>query len=80
MIIMPYLNSRWNPRSARRTRKPMQDNWAKAPKGRWLKCTYNRCGHEWQYFGGRNWAECPACHCTMKVAVAFKNFRLADKE
>ena len=78
--IVPYLNSRRNPRSARRARKPMQDNWAKIPRGRWLKCTYEKCGFEWMYFGGRSWAECPACHCTAKVAVALKNFRLAAHE
>src|SRR3712207_7852404 len=48
--------------------------------GRWLRCTYRKCGFEWQYFGGRNWAECPACHSTMKVAIAKRNYRLADKE
>jgi hypothetical protein len=53
----------------------MQENWQKAPRGRWLKCTYARCGYEWMYFGGHNWAECPACHTIMKVAVAQRNFR-----
>jgi hypothetical protein len=48
--------------------------------GRWLRCTYSKCGFEWQYFGGRNWAECPACHSAMKVATAKRNYRLADKE
>jgi hypothetical protein len=52
----------------------MQQDWVKAPIGRWLKCTYGRCGFEWEYFGGRNWAECPVCHTTVKVAVARRNF------
>ncbi len=53
----------------------MQGNWPKIPRGRWLKCTYGKCGFEWLYFGGRNWAECPACHSTVKVAVAQRNYR-----
>ena len=63
------------PRAARRARKPKQDNWLKIKRGRWLKCTYEKCGYSWQYFGGHNWAECPACHTTIKVAVALKNYR-----
>jgi hypothetical protein len=77
---LPYLRSNGKPRSARRVRKPLQDNWHKTPIGKWLRCTYKKCGFEWQYFGGRNWAECPACHTTMKVAIAKRNYRLADKE
>jgi hypothetical protein len=78
---LPYLGSKGKPRSARRTRKPLQDNWPKTPVGKWLRCTYRKCGFEWQYFGGRNWAECPVCHSTMKVAIAKRNYyRLADKE
>ena len=73
--LLPYLKGRRNPRGARRARKPMQDNWVKAPRGRWLKCTYEKCGYMWQYFGGRNWAECPACHTTNKVAAALRNYR-----
>ncbi len=53
----------------------MQDNWQKVSRGRWLKCTYVRCGFEWMYFGGRNWAECPACHTIIKVAVALRNYK-----
>ncbi|HEX2169156.1 MAG TPA: hypothetical protein VHF65_02555 [Nitrososphaera sp.] len=77
---MPYLGSKGKPRAARRARKPLQDKWPKTPVGRWLRCTYTKCGFEWQYFGGRNWAECPVCHSTMKVAIAKRNYRLADKE
>jgi hypothetical protein len=77
---LPYLGTKGKPRSARRARKPLQDNWPKTPVGRWLRCTYSKCGFEWQYFGGRNWAECPACHSAMKVATAKRNYRLADKE
>jgi hypothetical protein len=53
----------------------MQDKWPKAPRGRWLKCTYEKCGFEWLYFGGRNWAECTACHSSVKVAIAQRNYR-----
>ncbi|TLY09723.1 MAG: hypothetical protein E6K88_05065 [Thaumarchaeota archaeon] len=72
---MPFLRSNRKPRSARRARKPMQDNWPKVPRGRWLKCTYEKCGFDWLYFGGRSWAECPACHSTIKAAVAQRNYR-----
>lgn len=78
---LPYLGSRGKPRSARRARKPLQDNWPKTPVGKWLRCTYTKCGFKWQYFGGRNWAECPLCHSTMKVAIAKRNYyTLANKE
>ena len=63
------------PRSARRARKPLQDNWIKVPReGIWIECTYPKCSYEWQYFGGHNWAECPICHSSMKVSIARKNF------
>ncbi|MGC2599145.1 MAG: hypothetical protein WA395_13585 [Nitrososphaeraceae archaeon] len=63
------------PRSARRTRKPLQDNWPKGGvKGTWIKCTYKRCAFSWKYFGGRRWAECPICHSVMKVAVSKRNY------
>ena len=63
------------PRSARRARKPLQDDWNLTPrKGVWLKCTYVRCSYEWEYFGGHKWAECPICHSGMKVAVAKRNY------
>jgi hypothetical protein len=63
------------PRSARRTRKPLQEPWVKSPgSGIWLRCTYTKCSHEWRYFGRRQWAECPICHTAMKVAVAKRNF------
>ena len=68
------------PRSARRARKPLQENWIKGPgRGIWLKCTYTKCSFEWQYFGRRQWAECPICHSTMKVAVAKRNFLVQNK-
>ena len=73
--MLPLLGGRRNPRAARRARKPMQDNWVKASRGKWLKCTYGKCGFEWEYFGGHSWAECPTCHTTSKVAVALRNFR-----
>ncbi|HEX9677959.1 MAG TPA: hypothetical protein VGA14_04250 [Nitrososphaera sp.] len=53
----------------------MQNDWAKVPKGKWLTCTYDKCGQTWQYFGGHSWAECPVCHTTMKVAIAQRNYR-----
>lgn len=53
----------------------MQDKWQRAPRGRWLKCTYTKCGFEWMYFGSRNWAECPVCHTIIKVAIAQRNYR-----
>lgn len=72
---LPAYGGKRFPRAARRARKPMQDNWTKVPKGKWLKCTYGRCGHEWQYFGGHSWAECPLCHTTSKVSVAIRNYK-----
>ena len=69
------------PRSARRARKPLQENWIKGPgRGIWLKCTYAKCSFEWQYFGGHQWAECPVCHSMMKVAVAKRNFLIQNKD
>jgi hypothetical protein len=63
------------PRSARRARKPLQENWIKAPgQSIWIKCTYDKCSFEWQYFGGHKWAECPICHSSMKVSIAKRNF------
>jgi|GEM_PF-2145491 len=70
LTILPSLSNKGKTRAARRARKPTQDNWIKAPRGKWLKCSYAKCGFEWQYFGGHHWAECPACHCVTKVAVA----------
>lgn len=72
---MPSVKGRRFPRAARRARKPMQDDWVKVARGRWLKCIYERCGFEWEYFGGRSWADCPMCHTTVKVAAALRNFR-----
>ncbi|NOJ28365.1 MAG: hypothetical protein DA330_10180 [Nitrososphaera sp.] len=71
---MPSVYGKRFPRAARRARKPMQDNWVKVPRGRWLKCIYEKCGYTWQYFGGHSWAECPACRTTMKVSLASKNY------
>lgn len=69
------------PRSARRARKPLQENWIKGPgRGIWLKCTYAKCSYEWQYFGGHRWAECPICHSITKVAIAKRNFLIQNKE
>jgi hypothetical protein len=63
------------PRSARRSRKPLQDDWIKGPgRGIWLRCTYGKCSFEWQYFGRHKWAECPICHSVMRVAAAKRNF------
>ncbi|HXT84623.1 MAG TPA: hypothetical protein VN704_09905 [Verrucomicrobiae bacterium] len=63
------------PREARRTRKPKQPNWVKYPnKSCWIQCTYYKCGHCWKYSGGKNWAECPVCHTSSKVATAKKSF------
>jgi len=63
------------PRSARRSRKPLQDDWTKGPgRGIWLRCTYEKCSFEWQYFGRHKWAECPICHSVMRVAAAKRNF------
>ncbi|HKX80885.1 MAG TPA: hypothetical protein VJL54_01390 [Nitrososphaera sp.] len=73
---MSYYNKKRMPRGGRRARKPMQEDWKRVPRGKWLKCTYGKCGYTWQYFGDRNWAECPACHSSMKVAIAHRNYRL----
>jgi hypothetical protein len=63
------------PRSARRVRKPLQDDWIKGPgQGVWLKCSYTKCSFQWQYFGRHKWAECPICHSVIKVAAAKRNF------
>ena len=63
------------PRSARRSRKPLQEDWLKGPgRGIWLRCTYGKCSFDWQYFGRHKWAECPVCHSVMRVAVAKRNF------
>lgn len=65
------------PRNARRSRKPLQDNWVKGPgKGVWITCTYEKCSHSWQYFGKHQWAECPICHTASKVSIAKKNYLL----
>ena len=64
------------PRTARRTRKPLQQNWTKYPnKSFWIQCTYNKCNYYWQYAGGKNWAECPICHSISKVSIAKKSFK-----
>jgi hypothetical protein len=63
------------PRSARRVRKPLQEDWIKGPgKGVWLKCIYSKCSFQWQYFGRHRWAECPICHSVIKVSAAKRNF------
>lgn len=63
------------PRTARRSRKPLQDSKLKGhPRGIWVRCGYSNCSYEWQYFGGRRWAECPVCHSTTKVASARRNY------
>jgi len=64
------------PRTARRTRKPLQENWVKYPKKSfWIQCTYEKCNYRWQYSGGKNWAECPICHSISKVSVARKSYK-----
>ena len=69
------------PRSARRSRKPLQDDWIKGPgQGIWLECTYPKCSFQWQYFGRHRWAECPICHSVIKVAVAKRNFMTHKNE
>lgn len=79
IFILEYIGRR-APRSARRARKPLQEDWIKGPRrGIWLKCTYSKCSFEWQYFGGHKWAECPICHSGMKVSLAKKNF-MENKE
>ena len=68
------------PCSARRARKPLQEDWIKAPgRGIWIKCTYIKCSFRWQYFGTRKWAECPICHTVMKVSAAKRNFTSRSK-
>ncbi|MFY9795484.1 MAG: hypothetical protein WB988_21165 [Candidatus Nitrosopolaris sp.] len=53
----------------------MQDNSFKShPRGIWVRCCYINCSFEWEYFGGRRWAECPKCHSTMKVASGKRNY------
>ncbi|MGC1928897.1 MAG: hypothetical protein WA667_07970 [Candidatus Nitrosopolaris sp.] len=53
----------------------MQDNSFKVhPRGIWIRCCYSNCSYEWEYFGGRRWAECPICHSTMKVASGRRNY------
>jgi hypothetical protein len=72
---MSFYRGKRLPRSARRSRKPLQDNWIKGPgRGRMLKCTYEKCSHDWEYFGRRKWAKCPACHSVIRIAIAKKNF------
>ena len=67
-------------RSARRARKPLQEDWIKGPgRGIWLECTYIKCLFQWQYFGTRKWAECPICHTVMKVSAAKRNFTSQSK-
>ncbi len=71
---MSSYKSKRLPRSARRSRKPLQENWIRGPgRGTTLKCTYVKCSYEWEYFGRRKWAQCPACHSVLKVALAKKN-------
>ena len=68
------------PRSARRSRKPLQEDWIKGPGwGIWVQCTYVKCSFQWQYFGRRKWAECPVCHTVMRVAAAKRNFTSPSK-
>jgi hypothetical protein len=74
-VNMPVVKGNRFPRGARRARKPRQPDWVKVPKGEWLECTYPRCGHQWQYFGGRSWAECPVCHTTIKVSAGRRAYR-----
>ena|SRR5919199_1666796 len=63
------------PRSARRARKPLQEDWMKGPgRGIWIKCTYIKCLFQWQYFGRHKWAECPVCHSVLRVSAAKRNF------
>lgn len=67
------------PREARRTRKPLQENWNKHPqKSLWIQCTYQKCNYYWQYAGGKNWAECPICHSISKVSLARKIFKFSS--
>ena len=67
-------------RSARRARKPLQEDWIKGPgRGMWLECTYIKCSFQWEYFGTRKWAECAICHTVMKVSAAKRNFTSRSK-
>ncbi|HJT47634.1 MAG TPA: hypothetical protein VJ729_05580 [Nitrososphaeraceae archaeon] len=69
------MSNKTMPRSARRSRKPLREDWLKGPgRGFLLRCTYGKCSFEWQYFGRRKWAECPVCHSVMRVAAAKRNF------
>jgi hypothetical protein len=71
---MSTYKSKRLPRSARRSRKPLQENWIRGPgSGSMIKCTYVKCSYEWKYFGRRKWAQCPACHSVVRVALAKKN-------
>jgi hypothetical protein len=71
---MSSYKSKRLPRSARRSRKPLQENWIRGPgRGSMIKCTYMKCSYEWEYFGRRKWAQCPACHSVVRVALAKKN-------
>jgi len=62
------------PRSARRTRKPLQTDWITSRRPTWVKCTYEKCLHEWIYKGAGNWAECPICHNCMKVSAGKRHY------
>ena len=69
------------PREARRTRKPLQENWLKGPKKTfWIQCMYQKCNYYWRYSGGKNWAECPICHSISKVSIARKCFKYNNPE
>lgn len=71
---MALYKSKRLPRSARRTRKPLQENWIRGPgRGAMLRCTYAKCSYEWEYYGRRKWAQCPMCHTVVRVALARKN-------
>jgi ssDNA-binding Zn-finger/Zn-ribbon topoisomerase 1 len=75
-----HLSNSIVPRSARRSRKPLQDDWIKGPgRGVWVTCTYIKCSFQWQYFGRRRWAECPICHSVVRVAAAKRNFMIQNK-
>jgi hypothetical protein len=75
-----HLSNSIVPRSARRSRKPLQDDWIKGPgRGVWITCTYIKCSFQWQYFGRRRWAECPICHSVVRVAAAKRNFRIQNE-
>ncbi len=71
---MALYKSKRLPRSARRSRKPLQENWTRGPgRGTMLRCTYVKCSYEWEYYGRRKWAKCPACQSVVRVALAKKN-------